>query len=410
MFEVAMCVMLYTGVLAAEFSPLVFKRFGLQVPLKIVRAIYIPLVILGVILSTLHQSSLGTLFIIVPDKLHALWYTPLLPVFFLISAIAGGLAMTILESCLSSRAFGRRLEQDILDGLARIIVVVLAVFLVWKIENLAERGALHLVFQVSQESVMFWGEMLLGVLMPMFLFMSARVRASQSGLFLGATLTILGFVVNRLNVSITGFIGSSGVNYIPSWMEFAVTASIVAAGFALFGLAVKHFDVFPEESPIHDAVVPLGCEPEKPFVFHGRALAALWGFLLAGFVIFAVATIWKQSIAETTAPIQQHHGITVNNFAIPEDVEPNLIDDIVLPVGQNSPGAVTFNHSSHVDLDDPSCGGNCHVNSFKMLRDATRQTASDLEDLYECRQCGVCHDGEKSFDRAEDCEMCHETD
>jgi Ni/Fe-hydrogenase subunit HybB-like protein len=106
MFEVAYCVMLYTTVLALEFSPIVLERFNLQKPLKVVRAILIPLVICGVILSTLHQSSLGTLYLIVPEKLYPLWYTPLLPVFFFLSAIAVGLAMTIFESSMSSKHFG----------------------------------------------------------------------------------------------------------------------------------------------------------------------------------------------------------------------------------------------------------------------------------------------------------------
>ena len=106
MFEVAYCVMLYTTVLSLEFSPIVLERFNLQKPLKIVRAALIPLVILGVILSTLHQSSLGTVYLIMPEKLHPFWYSPLLPVFFFISAIAVGLAMTIFESSLSSKYFG----------------------------------------------------------------------------------------------------------------------------------------------------------------------------------------------------------------------------------------------------------------------------------------------------------------
>jgi len=111
MFEVAYCVMLYTAVLALEFSPIVLERFNLQRPLKIIRAALIPLVIGGVILSTLHQSSLGTLYLIMPEKLHPFWYSPLLPVFFFISAIAVGLAMTIFESSMSSKHFGRRTGQ-----------------------------------------------------------------------------------------------------------------------------------------------------------------------------------------------------------------------------------------------------------------------------------------------------------
>src|ERR1700749_2574683 len=122
MFEVAYCVMLYTSVLALEFSPIVLERFNLQKPLKVVKAVLIPLVILGVILSTLHQSSLGTLYLIMPTKLHPFWYTPLLPVFFFLSAIAVGLAMTIFESSMSSKHFGRELELPILQELGRVLV------------------------------------------------------------------------------------------------------------------------------------------------------------------------------------------------------------------------------------------------------------------------------------------------
>src|SRR5437763_1192770 len=93
-----------------ELPPIIFERFNLQKPMRVIRAVLIPLVILGVILSTLHQSSLGSLYLIMPNKLHPLWYSPLLPVLFFISAIAVGLAMTIFESSMSSKYFGRQLE------------------------------------------------------------------------------------------------------------------------------------------------------------------------------------------------------------------------------------------------------------------------------------------------------------
>ncbi|RPH55159.1 Ni/Fe-hydrogenase cytochrome b subunit, partial [bacterium] len=154
MFEVAWCVTLYTAVLALEFSPLVFERFGWKWPLKVMRSIYVPLVIVGVLLSTLHQSSLGSLYVIAPDKLHGLWYSPLLPVFFFVSAVAGGLAMTIFESFMSYRAFGKRLEPELLSGLARVAVVVLGVYALLKVQDLAGRGALGLVLTLTPESVL----------------------------------------------------------------------------------------------------------------------------------------------------------------------------------------------------------------------------------------------------------------
>ncbi len=247
MFEVAYCVMLYTAVLALEFSPIVLERFNLQRPLKIIRAALIPLVIGGVILSTLHQSSLGTLYLIMPEKLHPFWYSPLLPVFFFISAIAVGLAMTIFESSMSSKHFGRQLELPILQELGRVLVVVLLVYAILRFEDLVHRGALKLALHPGYEMYLFWLEIALGLALPLILLSRRKVRTSAGGLYVAAVLVVLGFITNRLNVSITGLESSAGMHYIPKWTEIAVTGAIIAAGFALFGLATKYLPIFPVE-------------------------------------------------------------------------------------------------------------------------------------------------------------------
>jgi len=261
MFEVAYCVMLYTTVLALEFSPIVLERFNLQKPLKVVRAILIPLVICGVILSTLHQSSLGTLYLILPEKLHPFWYSPLLPVFFFLSAIAVGLAMTIFESSLSSRHFGLHLELPVLQELGRVLVVVLGVYGILRFEDLANRSALKLAFHAGYETYLFWLEIMLAIILPLSLLVQKKVRNSATGLYLSAVLVVLGFITNRMNVSITGMEGSTGVRYFPKWSELAVTGMIIGIGFAAFGLAVKYLPIFPKEegavekSPAPSAVV-----------------------------------------------------------------------------------------------------------------------------------------------------------
>src|SRR5271169_5515315 len=145
MFEVAWCVTLYTTVLALEFAPVVLERFHLDRALKVMRIALIPLVILGVILSTLHQSSLGSLFLIVPEKLYPLWYTPILPLLFYVSAIAVGLAMTIFESWHSSRAFGRALELPLLASMGRVLAVVLSVYLWIRFLDLSHRHVFGLL-------------------------------------------------------------------------------------------------------------------------------------------------------------------------------------------------------------------------------------------------------------------------
>ncbi len=270
MFEVAWCVMLYTTVLALEFSPIVFEKLRLERPRRILRAISVPLVVLGVLLSTLHQSSLGALFLIVPEKLHELWYTPMLPVFFFISALGVGFAMVIFESCLSGLAFGKQLEKPLLADLARIVVVVQAIYLVWRFQDLAAHDALGAVWAGTLPGWTFVGEIALGSLIPITLFALPRVRHSSTGLLVGSACAVSGFVLNRLNVGITGLELGTGARYFPTWMEIAVTMMIVALGFALFGLASKHLPIFePIQRPANrllrrrnlvSAPAPLGAE------------------------------------------------------------------------------------------------------------------------------------------------------
>src|SRR5665811_227535 len=175
MFEVAYCVMLYTTVLALEFPPIVFERLGWKRALKAVRSVMIVLVILGVLLSTLHQSSLGTLYLIMPNKLHAFWYSPLLPVFFYISAIAVGLAMIIFESSMSSKYFGRELELPILRDMGRVLAVVLALYGILKFEDLYHRGVLKLVLVSGYEQRFFLLEMFLSLVAPLGLLLIPKI-------------------------------------------------------------------------------------------------------------------------------------------------------------------------------------------------------------------------------------------
>jgi len=245
MFEVAWCVMLYTTVLALEFAPIVFERLQLETPRRILHAVSTPLVVLGVLLSTLHQSSLGSLYLVMPEKLYPLWYSPVLPVLFYISAIGAGLGMIIVESQLSGRAFGRQLEMDLLEPLGRAMVVILSVYGVVRLQLLAGSGALHLAFEPTYEAHMFQIEFGLGVILPVALLVWPRIRTAPAGLVTGASLAVLGFIMHRLNVCVTGFERSSGVRYTPSWMEVVVSVGLVALGFAAFALAARYLPIFP---------------------------------------------------------------------------------------------------------------------------------------------------------------------
>lgn len=247
MFEVAWCVMLYTTVLALEFSPVVLERFRLTRALKVIKAITIPLVVIGVILSTLHQSSLGSLFLIIPGRMHPLWYSNIIPFLFFISCVGAGLAMTIVESFLSSRAFGREVELPLLSELSRVLLVVLALFFTVRVQDLMTRDALRYAFEFTYQSGLFHLELLIGVIAPFVLLLFRKVRASRSGLFYSAALVLLGFVAHRMNTAITSMEQWPVRTYIPSWQEVFITLGLAAAGFVAFSLVARFFPVFTAE-------------------------------------------------------------------------------------------------------------------------------------------------------------------
>jgi len=238
LFEVAVCVMTYTVVLALEFSPAVFERFNWHLPLRIIRSIQIPLVITGVVLSTLHQSSLGSMLLMMPTTLHPLWYSPILPILFFFSAIAVGPAMVIFESTLSTRVFGHKLELDILSGLGRVIPYLLGLYLLLKLVDLAVAGEIGLVFSAYPQNLLWWGEIIIGVILPIILLSTPDLRQSRSGIFWSAVLVVVGLMFNHF----------------PHWMEIAVSAGLVADALLVIWLAHHFLPIIGPKNQIQEQV------------------------------------------------------------------------------------------------------------------------------------------------------------
>jgi len=149
MFEVGFCVMTYTAVLFFEFLPNVLERFHLKTPIKWIHKFYSVLIVLGILLSTLHQSSLASLYLIMPSKLHPFWYSPALPFFFFGSAVAVGLAMTIFESTQSAKALGRHLELSVLVRSGGALLVALWVNALLRFEDYFHRGLLRQILRAQ---------------------------------------------------------------------------------------------------------------------------------------------------------------------------------------------------------------------------------------------------------------------
>lgn len=263
LWEVGCCVAIYTTVLLIEFLPVALERINRfqaiasrlpTVPLyQFLRRFSIVFVGMGVVLSTLHQSSLGSLWVLMPVKLSPLWYSIWLPALFWISAVAVGLAMTIVEATLSAKAFGRGLEIDLLKDLAKAAAVVLAIYLAAKVADLISRDAWPLLFQPTLQAAALWVEVGLGVIVPMILFAVPRLRRQPNVLFGGSLLVVFfGVVLNRLNISWIGLLPYTGPIYVPSWMEVTVSLTLVTIGVLAFGLAARYLPVFEEEEK-HEA-------------------------------------------------------------------------------------------------------------------------------------------------------------
>lgn len=254
MFEVAWCVTLYTVVLSLEVAGVIFERFQMTKLMQIRKMLLVPLVIAGVLLSTLHQSSLGSLYLIVPNKLYPYWYTPLLPVLFFLSALCVGVAMTIFESSMSAKHFGRQLELPLIQSLGRTLLVLLCIYTVVRFDDLLHRGAFGLLTTLNTETALFLVEIALTSIIPIAMLLNRKVRQNPRKLYLAAVFCLLGFVANRMNVAITGMERASGTHYVPKWTELAVTAAIIAFGFFVFAIAVKYLPIFHDE----EAPQPIG--------------------------------------------------------------------------------------------------------------------------------------------------------
>ncbi len=256
MFEIAWCVVLYASVLAMEFLPPVFEWLGWKRARTIAVKATIGLTVAGVMLSTLHQSSLGALFLMAPTKLHPLWYSPFIPAYFFISSIAAGLSMVIVESALSHRAFQSRVDHHvnlnkIVIGLARGASIVLFSYFFVKLQGIADSMRWDLLW--TPYGYWFLFEILGFVLVPCLLFAIGARRGQVTLIRWTAAWTVLGIIVNRLNVSVIAFNWNAAERYVPSWMEVMISVTLVTLGIQVFRWIVNRMPVLREDPEYHNA-------------------------------------------------------------------------------------------------------------------------------------------------------------
>lgn len=250
MLEVGLCVATYTLVLVIEFAPAFLERFGMENARRKLSRLLFVFIALGVLLPTMHQSSLGTMMVILGHKLSPLWQSQMLPVFFLTTAVLMGFAIVVWESVLSSLGFRRPVETPELAKLSKLMVYTGVLFVVLRFIDLAVRGQLGAMFG-AHGTVMFWVETLL-MLAAIATILSASARRRSKALFVSSSLFLAGGIVYRLNVYLVGLIPSVGPwSYFPSLSEILITVGIFALEVVLYLVFVKKLPVMHAVSTKH---------------------------------------------------------------------------------------------------------------------------------------------------------------
>jgi Ni/Fe-hydrogenase subunit HybB-like protein len=247
MFEVALCISLYIIVMWIEFSPVFLEKLGMKKPLQKLSKVMFAFIALGTLLPMMHQSSLGTLLVVMGQQVNPLWQTPVVPLLYLLSAITIGYGVILFESCIAAAAYRREIEVHLLNPMAKIMLGVLAAYLAVRVGDLTVRGAFGHAFAPSLEAFFFWLEMALFVL-PFWLVGTANARRNPARLFLAGISLMLGGVFLRVNGFLIGYDTGPGWHYFPSIAEMLVTIGMFSVEVFGYSIITRRFPVLPREA------------------------------------------------------------------------------------------------------------------------------------------------------------------
>ena len=242
LLETALCIFLYILVLLIEFAPTFLERFGMREARRLLHRVLFVFIALGVLLPMMHQSSMGTVVVLLGHRLSPLWQSELLTLNFLFTAFTMGFAIVAFESVLSSVTLIRPYETRILKGLCSIMVWVMIIFLGVRTVDLLRLGAWPLAFTFDTKAIAFWVEFLAGIAAIASLFPEAN-RANPRYVLLGATAMLLNGIMYRLNCYLVGYDPGQGWHYFPSTVEILVTLGIFSLEVILYLAFVKYLPV-----------------------------------------------------------------------------------------------------------------------------------------------------------------------
>jgi Ni/Fe-hydrogenase subunit HybB-like protein len=408
LFEVAMCVMLYLTVLFLEFCPVILEHPRFDIPMlrkihKILKKATIPLVVTGIVLSTLHQSSLGSLFLIAPYRVHPLWYSPIIWVLFFVSAVGLGLMTIAAEALFSSWYFGHKLRTDLLSGLGKAASVVLFLYAALRLGDLALRGTLSYAWDGSWQAFVFLLEIGLAVLLPATLLSFRTIRTNAVGLGFCSVMTLLGMIGYRFNLCIVAFARPEGMSYFPTWMEISVTLGIVAVMALIFIFFVENLRVcVPDPGDDHEgppAPGDLQFDPYGVRLLLPESMAAARRYSLAAIAGIAVAaamlpdSVWQGRLFLNTST-----------------QAPRVVDGWMQANPDNPAGALL--RLSFDGKDGGESSGAKRTQLFLIDGNRNGRLVAFPHDFHRDklgmdRSCVLCHHMSLPFDQQSTCHECH---
>ena len=363
LFEVGWCVMLYLTVLTLEFFPVPAEDFSALARVRrFLIKFRIPLVVVGIALSTLHQSSLGSLFLIMPYRLFPLWYSPILPVLFFVSAVGLGLMMVILESHFTAYLYRRKPETHLMGPLGVAARWVLILYVILRFGDLAFRGQLHYLAGEQWQVKLFWFEIAVMVIIPLVLLFAPQFRKHSNWQWATAAIATSGIVLNRIDVGGLADLSRGNRLYLPEWTEIVVSLGIVAAATLVFLFVVEHFKVW-EQRPADPEADPrrlpefdkVGFTWLGTPVIAGRVKYSLAFVIAAAIGFFFMSNPRAASLGVEPTPVHRARGDVVYlnaSLAGYKNGQPQPVgshEGILYLDGDLTGWGVTFYHQKEID-------------------------------------------------------------
>jgi len=420
LFEVFWCVSLYFTVTALELAPIIFEQYRAEKIVTWLHRISTPIIILGITFSTLHHTSLGSLFLVMPTRLHELWFTSWIPVLFILSAIGAGMMMVVFVRLAYSYFFDKKENMTVVSGLSRIAAGVLGIYFIVKIADLVYHGKVGLLFSGQWESYVFVAELLLSVIIPIIIVAIPRFRSSKRSLVCASGSAVLGLAMNRVDVGIIGLIRTSETAYFPSFLEFSLSFGVIAAALLVMIYVVENFQVMPELPEKLSQNVGIRPRTDKISEMWARSFLndrARISLLVVVSIPLAASIFYSGingGVALNTVPIHAPRGLDKMRtvLVINGDLDENYVKFQHEMHKQKLGGEESCVKCHHLDLPNDNA-----TTCFKCHTDMNQKVSIFDHAFHEKEKggkssCTECHDTEKAknLDNSKACAECHVED